>query len=143
MFLYFSKHFHIYNPILLQNQMRPLKDLLRNFTNARAAERRSSNDQHQLLMESCHKPVFLIPTCYMWLCSKAPSHSYSQAMTEGNLTSTQGTDPVQLILIFSPKSERKRESLTLPDKAAYSLSLHATTLYLYLLQGSYKPKSLQ
>ena len=28
MFLYFSKHFYIHNPILLQNQMRPLKDLL-------------------------------------------------------------------------------------------------------------------
>lgn len=28
MFLYFSKHFYIHNPILLQNQIRPLKDLL-------------------------------------------------------------------------------------------------------------------
>ena len=28
MFLYFSKHFYIRNPILLQNQIRPLKDLL-------------------------------------------------------------------------------------------------------------------
>lgn len=72
-------------------------------------------------MESCYKPVFLIPTPYMLLCSKAPLHSYSQEMMEGNLTSTQSIDPLQLILIFSPKSERSLESLTLLGKATFFL----------------------